>query len=283
MRFARAEGIEGEIVVHDGVAWIVKGIAHPHGSVIAFPRYSLAPPRKLSTAEKLRLASSLSRYWRFLDIWAPILPRTAIVAKPSRDLEQLIQLLELYVPNACRVIPTGSAAIGLPNANDLDAVVACPSSELCRLTYEALREMRCAGLLGESLGTLYREWLARHRSTISFESYNALKVGSPLIGKFANTSYTLRIVNMEFKPHKVLSSMYKEMQVVILRDVLSFTTPCRYIVYAPSLGKAILESYRLLFTELTPGTTVRTLFRIEYRADGVTYIIPDHSSNVEIR
>ncbi len=283
MKFARAEGIEGEIVVANGVAWIVKGLAHPSDGVIAIPRYSLAgKPRRLSKAEVLRYVNARSRYWSYLSMTVPVVPRTLAKLNPVRELREFTEFLKQFLPRKCFVLPTGSAAIGLEDFRDLDAVIVCRGIDACYYAYKAIKCLRDEGLLRSGAGSLFLDWLNRHRELVDFHAYLQLKLRNPLYGYFKGIPYTLRIVNIEYVPTRVVAHQFKELEVVITRPLSDFTTPCRYVVNASGLGKVVLESYRILLTGLQRGTRIKALFRIEIREDGLTYAIPDHSPYIDI-
>ena len=212
----------------------------------------------------------------------PMIPRGAIFLKPTQTLSMLSSLLRDSIPRTCRVIPTGSSALGIEGSNDLDVVIACRDSRSCLSSYTRLAELREIGILRRSLGALFVEWLNRHRDTLNLDAYIATKADSPLVGTFLGRVYTIRIVNLEFKPSRVVSSKCMPLDITIVKPLLDFTTPCRYVAEARGLGRVIFESYRMLFTHLPPRARVRALFRVELRADGLTYVIPDHSRDVVI-
>ncbi len=280
MKFARAEGIEGEIVLYKGVAWVVKGLVHPENGLIAYPRYLIiGRPRKLRIDEAMRFTREHTRFWDYLSIHVPIIPRTPLVFNPSVELKEFIETLRSFLAPEFRVIPTGSAAVGIEDFNDLDAVIVCQGVS-CQNVLETIHHLIDIGILRKGSGSALLDWLEKHSRSIDFYEYSRLKSESPLIGYFKGRPYTLRIVNTEFAPNKVLSYRYVEGVATIVKCVSSHTTPCRYVAIMKGLGKIYIESYRLLFTFLPIGTQISATFRVELREDGLLYAIPDHSKYI---
>jgi len=286
MMFARAELVEGALLSYRGCAWIVKGVVHPPNSVVAIPRYRGCGSswRRLTKAEQLALIKDFSRWWNFIKMSVPQIPRSRIhLIKPSlRDprLEYVYKFLRTYVHTSALV--TGSSAVGIEDAHDLDVVFVCKTLDEASAVYNRLRLIAETLPIHASKGFEYIEWLDKHRHEIDFRDYAYAKSRSVLYGMLFGVPYSARIVCLELKPSKVMAFKNVEDVIEIRKPLHPYTTPCRYIAYSKSLNKVLLESYRLLFTELPRGMRIKAFFRIELREDGFVYAVPDHSEYVVI-
>ncbi len=270
--------IEGLPVVYDGYVWIVKGFQHPVKGLIAYPRYDLLNHRKLYPWEIRRLVLKHVVYWDCLKQRVPIVPidKIVLIDKPlgqtAREALMLARILVEY-SGGLGVFLTGSVILG--EGGDIDLVL------VGRENVEVLEKLRGKALLKPpTLGILYAEWLRKHRN-IPFNKYYWLKKDSLLMGVFMGKPYSLRITLYGRGWNKCLDKVYnrrfiRRAGVTVKEPITKYTTPSRYRVVMDS-NEYILETYRILYSELNPGKYTVINGYIEDRRDN-TYIIPDHGA-----
>ncbi len=281
MKFARAELVEGAMVLYRGCVWIAKGLVHPPRHVVALPRYTYDGRwRKLTIPERIELLEECSRWWSYVQMRIPQIPRDRALPIEPRLRDQKLQCVFKLVRDGLSeftVFLTGSSALGMEEARDLDFVIVCRTIECSRKAYSALQRV------GEPMhGLVYSEWLAKHSREIDFHSYAALKERSVLLGTIAGVPYSARIVCLELSPARVLHHKFVEDVIEIRKPVSPYTTPCLYIAESKRFGRIVVESHRILFAELPIGTRIEAVFRIEYRSNGVRYAVPDHSNSISV-
>ncbi len=280
--------LEGEIVVYRGIGWIVKGFQHPENYVVAYPRYDLANRRKLTQVEEIRLVEELSRYWSCIDRCVPMISVDEcrpVVPRASPLLEEFISLLsDATGIDRANIAASGSQSLGIESSDpDLDIVIYASNP---RYVYEALLELRRLGILKPlGLGDAWREYLSKHSKTMSFETYLRLRKNSVLQGTYRGHRYSVRIVPYTHgfrgcvEPVKVVMRSV-EATVTIVEPITSFTTPATYEAIVNG-RKMLFRTFRTLFTELEPSTTIRLSIDVEL-VGGRYVAVPDHAKRVEI-
>lgn len=282
--------LEGEPLLYNGWIWIVKGIEHPDGYVVAYPRYCIEciPPRKLYRAEYLRKINYYK--WNCVDLDVPVIPRDKvylIYPRPWRVTQEFISLLcELSGIECSDIILTGSLVIGLdPLTSDTDLVVY--GRENVDRVYEALVYLRESGATSP-LGMHGSLIEYKKHGDLLFEDYMLLRRYSVLQGFYKNKyRYTIRLVPYDHGfsgcTDPVIWSSMVRLKIVILEEISPYTTPAIYRVglldRVLRTDTAIMLSYRIRYTELRKGTILQGLFRIEKRLKSKNYyLIPDHGS-----
>ncbi len=192
------------------------------------------------------------------------------IGEPRFEALALKRILEDYTGGS-EVFLTGSAVLG--GGRDIDLVL------IGGWNVEVLGRLRRKGLLKPPTpGMLYDEWLNKHYH-IPFNKYYELKKDSLLLGSFMGKPYSLRITlygrGWNTCRDKVFSrKIIRRAEIVVKEAVAKYTTPSRYRVVLRG-DEYILETYRILYSELNPGEYTLINGYIETRRDN-KYIIPDH-------
>ncbi len=268
--------LDGEPVEYDGVLWIVKGYQHPVGYLVAYPRYSLVYNDKLPQHLAHKYAMDVLSYWDCIKQYLPLVPIGE--AKTYRGyVDRRAYAMKRVIGDFIRtdrVAITGSSLIGW--GRDIDIVVYGYDDSLI----DTLYRLRSMGILRKpSIGTLYMEYYRKHRGVLSFIDYYRLKKDSILHGVFNGTPYSIRITLYEKGYHGCIDMVYRRGSfsgVLQIKDVIAkYTTPSRYLVEDREGGEYVLETYRILYSELEDHGRYYVEGVIEERRDGY-YIIPDH-------
>jgi len=280
--------LEGEPLLYNGWVWIVKGVEHPDGYVVAYPRYCMEciPSRRLYAGEGLRRIRLF--WWDCIGLRVPVIPCRHVYPVHVR-LEgvagEFIGLLsDLAGIDRSDIVLTGSLLIGgrLP-ASDVDIVVY--GWRNCDRVYRVLGYLRESGVTAPlGLHGLLVEY-RKHRDLL-FRDYMLLRGDSVLQGIYLGKyRYTVRLVPYDkgffgCRDPVVWSSMARH-RVLIVKAISPYTTPAVYEVRVLDQGysgSCTMLSYRIRYTELREGMVLDGLFRIERRRSKKLYLIPDHGS-----
>ncbi len=262
--------MEGELYVYNGVVWVAKGYQHPEGFIIAYPKYLIEhiPPRKMPNW--LREKYVEERYWDCINAVVPVIPLSKsmyVSTRLSGKAGEIARLINEYanVDLSEDAYFTGSSSLGLDG--DIDLVFY--GSNASRRVYESLMALREAGVLKPlSLSELLEEH--KKNPWVSFSDYAALRSRSVLQGSFMNFRYSIRLVPYECGYSacidKVTGVSEEFLKVKVVEALSPHTTPAMYRVLAEQYNyEALLSSFKILFTELKPGTTIEGVFRVERR------------------
>src|SRR4030067_1057653 len=187
---------EGDLIeTKDGVIFDVKGLVHPPGKVIAFPRFIPSLDGTRSRRGSLYgKVYSLSDRFRFLKEKLPEL----IVHDPVFDAVQLSETLKeaAGIPWSSLGI-SGSLMVGMHTVkSDIDPVVY--GVENCRKAYTALERLLkddSSKFKRYSRGELRTLFDFRSKDTITtFEDFAEVESRKAFQGKFKETDYFIRFV-----------------------------------------------------------------------------------------
>ncbi len=269
--------LEGEPVQYRGAIWIIKGEQHPPGYLVAYPRYDLIRRDKLLSHEKNRLIREHLFYWGCLDLRVPVIPLHNTIQHYgglSWQAELTKTIMEQIIGDLGEVNVSGSSII--MRGNDVDLVIYTIKTAL---VVEKIKEN--LGVLIEEAGTgdLYREWLLRHKSTLSFQEYLGLKENSLLHIKILGYPVSLRIVPYYHGFSSCIDPVFIRKRysgyLDIVRPLSPYTTPARFLAKISDVEKAVLETRRILYAEAKTGRYFLEDGYIEVRRTG-KYIVPDH-------
>ncbi len=269
--------LEGEPVQYKGTIWIVKGEQHPPGYLVAYPRYDLVRRDKLSSHEKNLLIREHLFYWDCLDLRVPVIPLHNTVQhyrESSWQAGLTKTIMEQIIGDLGEVIVSGSSII--MRGNDVDLVIYTIKPALA---VEKIREN--LGVLIEEAGTgdLYREWLLKHKSTLSFQEYLSLKKNSLLHIKILGYPVSLRIVPYYHGFSSCIDPVFLRKKysgfLDIVKPLSPHTTPARFLAKLSDGENIVLETRRILYAEAQIGRYFLENGYIEVRETG-KYIVPDH-------
>ena len=269
--------LEGEPVQYKGAIWIVKGEQHPPGYLVAYPRYDLIRRDKLSSHEKNILIQEHLLYWDCLDLRVPVIPLHNTIQhyrELSWQAESSKTIMEQIIGDLGEVIVSGSSII--MRGNDVDLVIYTFKPAL---VVEKIKEN--LGVLIEEAGTgdLYREWLLKHKSTLSFQEYLSLKKNSLLHIKIVGYPVSLRIVPYCHGFSSCIDPVFLRKRysgyLDIVKPLSPYTTPARFLAKLSDGENIVLETRRILYAEAQIGRYFLENGYIEVRKTG-KYIIPDH-------
>jgi hypothetical protein len=274
--------LEGEVVVYNGLGWIVKGYQHPEKSLIAYPRYDLLNRRKLGNHEVTRLVEEHAEWWGCLKLKAPLLPLVSIAKyRPAMmvpsAVEEITWMLEL---SPLQVEVSGSYLVNPEAAGDIDVVVYGATNEVA----DRIRLLIERGVFKRpSLWILYKEYTIKHVGVLDVETYLASKSKTIL-------SLTLggKIVNLRLYRYKrgfntctdPVESRRGFKGLIELTDQANPVLPSRRKAVFQG-GEAYFETHRELYAELPPGLYY-VEGDLEVRKSGV-YIVADRGRVVGVK
>uniref|UniRef100_A0A7J3ZIZ8 Polymerase nucleotidyl transferase domain-containing protein n=1 Tax=Fervidicoccus fontis TaxID=683846 RepID=A0A7J3ZIZ8_9CREN len=244
--------VEGCMVKLGGVAWIIRGLAHPEGHVLALPRYvvkgnSIVRKVKipsLSELESIELARGLVKYARCYGRLVPLIPR--------REIDERAEILHPLFPRecsdrsesiACMVLKelrresgietiglTGSNLLAMPGSHaDVDLVVY--GRRECTELYEFLAENRFLEPYSKSelLQLLYSEARFFDKRLLEVEQKKVLQ------GKRLGARVYIRLVPSYPEEYRVCACEVLKIGEIALRgrvvsDDSRYVYPCGYDV-----------------------------------------------------
>ncbi len=269
--------LEGEPVQYNGIIWIVKGEQHPPGYLVAYPRYDLIRRDKLSSHEKNMLIQEHLLYWDCLDMHVPVIPLHKAIQYDgvlSWQASLIKTIMERIIGGLGEVIVSGSSIITRGNDVDLVVYTVKPAEVV-----ERIREN--LGVLIEEAGTgdLYREWLLKHKSALSFQEYLSLKKDSLLHVKIDGYPISLRVVPYCHGFSSCMDTVFLRKKYFgyldIVKPLSPYTTPARFLAKLSDGENIVLETRKILYAEAPIGRYFLENGYIEVRKTG-KYIVPDH-------
>lgn len=276
--------VEGFILLHGDVLWMVKGCEHPSDGFIAYPRYFRDgskvkdPNNGLTIARRLGLA----KYIDDLKMEVPVIPRYSIdgILNPfNRSLWPPLSgvisefLNEIGALDSGDVGLTGSYLVSsvIPvRPRDLDIIIRDVREGL--RIYDALRELREDGITkpyveSEDFGgtdPITRNELLRHRV---------------LEGVYRDKLvYSIRVLsckqNTELRPISYVD--YYTGNIRITRALSPIAMPYTYEALSNG-GSVLIRSQRMRFSEIPVGTVLfLSNCRVEHYVSGETYLSLDN-------
>lgn len=294
----------------------VKGVCHPRGSVVAYPRY-IKVGNNLHKIAKFQESMSvlMDRYKEFLgydEYIGQVIPKIPISriawdADPIEDKEKVLREDNEMPRKAMQFMnllkdfsSVSDGAIGLTGSlllrtyrdgSDIDIVVY--GVRECIAIYDALREMRCLRLT-EKLTYKDLDTVIASRSDTSLDRrlwafHESRKL---LNGLFMGTVYTMKLVPY---PEEYWDRYGERRYRSIGRATVKFIaedcshgifTPCKYVIKVLSVLDGSIEaynatsivSYRSRFSEqLRDGEIGLVSGRLEYSDDGIYRIFIGNS------
>lgn len=255
--------IEGFLIKYENYLWIVKGCEHFDEYFIAYPRYDVVNQVKIKNMKKaLDIASKLGvlKYNECLKLEVPLINKRDIeyVLDPFNKKywpplpEEITAVLENLEPSEiCEVGLTGSylASSILRNIKprDIDLVIRDISVGL--KVYNVLRDLRQKGI-SKPLDI-----------TEDFEGTDPdtrikLLQNRVLEGVLNNVVYSIRILSCKEnkKPTCIDHARLFSGELVIVKDVSSMVMPYIYIAENSEIGKIMVKSLRMRYSEIPVGT-----------------------------
>lgn len=265
--------LEGELYLHHGVLYLVKGYQHPRGLIIAYPKYTATRRSKLSEYEKMIYLNTI--YWDCIKQSVTAIPLNS--AYPYVDY--MVPTRVLYIKSLLESLLevelhlTGSAAIS-ENFNDVDFVVYSANEDII----EKLRRVFNRGVLDRPMPILVEEYLKKHCGKLKLEEYLHLKKNTILHGFFKGVHINFKLVELsrgyEGCVEPVEDYSHYSGLVEIVSALNPHRIPARYKAFAEG-REVIVESLRELYAELPAGRYYAVNSRIERRRSGL-HLVPDH-------
>lgn len=272
--------LEGELILFNGVVYVVKGFQHPSGYVIAYPRYDLNSVPVSKTF--YRSTGAEIRYWDCIDRSVPMVPvGKAVPYTPHVDsvVGEFRRLIYEYTGIDMEdIYVTGSRALGFC-CGDIDLVIYCGSK--CWRVYSVLRFLRETGVTKPLTGIHVLTEHSKHPDLLLSE-YTVLRSHSVLQGVYKDTRYSLRIVVFRkgFSRCVMKTRVKKHYTglIEIVEAVSPYTTPAYYRVKLCCRSRVVyMMTFRTRYTELPVGSRLYVLDGvIEESRSGVEFLVPDH-------
>ncbi|MEM1879696.1 MAG: hypothetical protein QXE28_01955 [Desulfurococcaceae archaeon] len=272
--------LEGEMLIHKGFVYIVKGYQHPEGYAVAYPRYNLLLRCKLEPHEARVLVRPA--YWDCIKQHVPMVPITgsygyrstctsSIVCEVKSTLEALLDV-ELYL--------TGSASV-LENYNDVDFVIYGATEDVVAKA----RKLVETGVLKKNESMLVNEYARKHSSSMSLADYLYLKRSTILHFMLLGVHVNLKLVQYKYGytecTDPVLDFKLVTGKIRVLKPINPHTIPARYEALLNNRS-VVLESLREVYSELEPGDYYIQNARMEVRRSGL-YVVPDSGVLLPLR
>ncbi len=270
----------------------VKGCMHPLPELFAVPR--LIEGRKTWRLEEaLRMAARLGAGFRVAP--SPCLggrvaglvdPARAELVAPWEAARRLrscstglcraaLELLESLASATRRglVGVSGGLAYGAPAAGDIDLVV-YGSGDVERV-YRLLGELRGEGVTSPAPPRGHGWSRSDERLARSVQGARLL------VGVYRGYEYNVRLVHCtrpsRCAPTRLLGAVELEGQIC---GGTGFTLPVFYTLCLRGGGVALVASWRLRYTELPPGMSVRVAGEVEEWCGGLRVVVPDHGGYI---
>jgi len=262
--------LEGEYFVYKGYLWFIKGIQHPSGKVIAFPRYNLLNHRR----DYDRLIGENRSYWDCLKIEVEMVDLNEVKPFNPRFDERVLNIVNTLrdLIGFNDYLLTGSTILG--DFRDIDIVIYGVENDILKNVVKLIDQ----GVLKRSMYILVDEYNSKHRGRLDYNTYMYIKRDT-----ITHLEYGGFHVNFKFTKYKkgfntCIDRVYRREffndEIEIVEPVEKYVIPARYIVKTTSGEEYILETYREVYCEL-PSSKYRVEGFIEYRERG-TYINIDH-------
>ncbi len=287
--------LEGELILRNGIVYVVKGFQHPSNYVIAYPRYNVLTLEKIHSKDYYKYIN-LS-YWDCIDYNVPLIPLEQVYPYNlqycginNRALFLRKFLSEISNIDEEDIYVTGSYRVCLFNEETSDVDLIVYGSRNTKEMYRVLKDLREDGITKSlSNGGLLMEY--HKHEDLGFNEYRMLRNNSVLQGVFFDKiRYSIRLVPYTRGFNKCIERTkfigFYRLRIRIVDYIQHYTTPAKYIVEvinAPAklskiLGKKIqLITYRLRYTELPPNTVLEGIFRVEVLVNNnIVRIVPDY-------
>lgn len=266
--------LEGEALLHGGIAYLVKGYQHPEGYVIAYPRYDVINHRRLEKHEQRRYMNNY--YWSCMKLEVPVIPEHMVSEQDgvvvNRSVQLIVETLESLLEKD--IYLTGSGRF-LDVYNDLDLVIYGSDQELV----EKIHDLHRRDVFSRSMSLLVKEHYLKHRD-IPLEDYLAMKRNSILHFRFMNIHVNFKLIELEHGYSGCVDPVSKVTYytgIIEIQEPLNpHQIPARYLARA-GVNELMVESLREIYAELYPGKYYVENGRLEWRKTGV-YIVPDHGA-----
>lgn len=261
--------LEGELVIYDGLGHLVKGYQHPEGFLVAYPRYNLLARRKIGGAELGRYTRKL--YWDCIKKEVAVVPVNEAVKLQwmplhIREVSETIACLLDVDPGLVEV--TGSSAL-LDEPRDIDIIIYGSNEDVVeRLT--KLLELGIFRRASEYL--LFLEHREKHADALGVWDYLRLKRDTMLHLLFRGLHVNLKLymyeegVNACIDPVESARSFSGVIEVI--KPINPRLLPARYYAIDNRGSGIVVESFRELYAELSPGKYAVVNGRLEIRSSG---------------
>ncbi|MEZ0393612.1 MAG: hypothetical protein ABWK00_00990 [Desulfurococcaceae archaeon] len=269
--------IEGEILLYEGYAWIVKGFQHPPGRVIAYPRYDLVNRRKLSAHEALRVAASQTEFWDCLKLFVPQIPvesSTPLVPEEPTCRLASEAISEILDVDRDDVLISGSCLLG--EYNDVDVIVLGANDG----TLERLERATSRGIVGRASAWFSIEEYYRKHGALDAFTYSLLRWDRPTAIVINGVVVNVKMLSMtEGRAgcvDRVLQRRAYSGLINVLRPIRRVVLPALFDVLLETGERVIMETLRELYSDIRPGEYY-VIGEVERRESG-TYLVIDRGA-----
>jgi hypothetical protein len=278
--------IEGYMFKYKGYLWVVKGCEHYDEQVIAFPRYDLINQTKIKdTCKALSIAVELGvvKYDECLKMNIPAVRRDEIeyVLNPFDRGKwpplprEILGILEALSPSELEDVGlTGSylasTVLSSIEPRDVDLIIRGKNTGF--KVYRILKDLRDRGVAKPLQG------IGEYEGT-NLETRIKLLQNRVLEGVINDTVYSIRVVSCieSVKPTCLEKVELFNGELVIAEEVSPLVMPYTYIAVSSDLGRILIRSLRMRFSEIPVGTKLFVSnCRLEHDVNGSTYISLDN-------
>lgn len=269
--------LEGEIWVHNGIAYIVKGFQHPEGWLIAFPRYDLHGPRRIDEWLVDKYINIIR--WECLKLNVPVIPLSSshpLQARLAGVSEWIARYLSSILGVSERdIYASGSSRITL-DYRDVDLVVYGVREDL---VWDLKKLVEKGVLKRAGKWALINEYASKHSRRLTLSDYLFFKRNTILhldiLGFHVNLRLVAYTAGIQGCLDPVVEASSYNGVVRINEPLMIHITPSRYSAKLDNGVNVILETFREVYSELEPGEYVVRQGRLEARGSGL-YLVPDH-------
>ncbi|UXD22365.1 hypothetical protein IPA_03920 [Ignicoccus pacificus DSM 13166] len=225
--------VEGFLLLYKDFIWMAKGIEHPEGYAVAFPRYhggkkvSLFPTQFLSLVKTCDCSPSP----------VPLVPLERAIVYDPRDLIERDTLARDFASVLAKGAGlTGSRVIGVEG--DIDLVFYDSYEEVLK----ALKDLRDDGEIEPEIG----KWKSLGEGAIKCKLKHTL-----LEGKWRGVHYSIRLVSAPRAPSRPVSLGLKAVKGRII-EANNTVMPYEYVLE----NGVIIESLRMQHSEIPVGAII---------------------------
>lgn len=270
--------LEGELVIHNGVGFIVKGYQHPGDYVIAYPRYDLMNYVKIPA---YLITKHLSiTYWDCIKQYVNIVPRENLVKHSHKTINSQNHWLKDYLSSILDIDTndiefTGSIGI-IDKWHDIDLVIYGCTEEVVN-KINAFVERGILKRAGEHV--LIKEYFEKHRDKLSLIEYLYLKKHTVLhldvMGYHVNLKLYRYSKGFTTCVNPVIQVYSFTGEVYVFKNLTHSLLPSIYLARTSSVEELFIETHRELYAELIPGMYYAENCRLEHRKNGL-FLVPDN-------
>ncbi|MEM1780266.1 MAG: hypothetical protein QXQ17_03830 [Desulfurococcaceae archaeon] len=270
--------LEGELLIYNGMVFVVKGYQHPRDHVIAYPRYDLFTGVKIPIYLYTKYQNIV--YWDCIKQYVNMIPLKGSVKYSKKTINNHYEWIVSYLSSILNIDInnielTGSAPF-TDKWHDIDLVIYGCTSEIADKVADLIER----GVLNRTREhVLVNEYFEKHVNNLSLREYLYLKKDTLLhldiMGHHVNLKLYRYDKGFNTCIHPVSRVDLFTGKLHVFNGLTPSLLPSIYMASTSGVGELFIETYRELYAELKPGVYYAKNCRLEHRDDGL-FLVPDN-------